>query len=666
MASQYSPGSLLQLPAELILAVADSLEITDLNALLRSSRHLSYLLYSKLYRLAIKHTFREHGHQKSPLTWAAEYGILSTVQRLLDAGADVTALVDGLSPFHYAVQNGHADVARLLLDAGANPVELTRNGDVPLVPAAEHGHENTVRLLLEVTHTDTPTERSDYKRALFRAVYFGHISLVRFMLDSDCGWLDLGRDQDLIYQAARAGNCDMLRLLLSYGAKVPPVHRTSTHPLVVAAQNGHREAVQRCSVPISVVRSGHSGVTSRLFQKYGTDLAHPTKDGRTPLQTALEEFSPPDVIHLLLDLGADANIRGAEGSTALHTLVRLGRQDLLKTLLSAGASLSAADDSGNTPLLLAVAVSNAAAAALFIQCGADISVRDKYGRTPLHLAASHTSGAILTMLLDAGADVSVADDDGRIPLHFATSSGSLTMFKAILSRHDKTKADYLVRSRTGRTVLHMAVEAGHLAIVDLLIQRGVDANTSHEGYSPLHAAVANKHPEIADLLLAHGADPLCLDFYGRTPVDWASGDGAMLSRLASHSNYTCMRTNLETRFAVLKESVTGDFYKLAKCLVYMNNGDAALTTFRQAARSRASEDDLRYPMRCSGCRKRLKNSGRCHDLDVCDLADRSPFQAFYSTNAGFAVDATIDGICHGDGHATLWERQLEILIARYY
>ncbi|OJJ64778.1 hypothetical protein ASPSYDRAFT_39529, partial [Aspergillus sydowii CBS 593.65] len=113
-----------------------------------------------------------------------------------------------------------------------------------------------------------------------------------------------------------------------------------------------------------------NSLTVRLYQKYGKDLVQPTRDGRTPLQIALEEFTPPDVIHLLLDLGADVNVRGRDGSTALHTLVRLKRHDLLETFLSAGASLSIADDQGNTPLLLAVAVSNVSAASLFLQYGA--------------------------------------------------------------------------------------------------------------------------------------------------------------------------------------------------------------------------------------------------------------------------------------------------------
>ncbi|KAL4819551.1 ankyrin repeat-containing domain protein [Aspergillus spinulosporus] len=689
MASSHPQSTqfLHKLPAEIVLSIADALSVEDLSRLVRSCRRLASLLQPRLYRLATTYTFEAQGRRKSPLTWAAEHGILSTVQRLLDAGADVTTTAGGFTAFYQALRNGHTDVVRVLLKAGADPLPSTSNGGIPLVLAVQHGDEELLRLLLEVTPTNATGERANYEHAVARAVFHGHTRLVRFMLDNAARWLDVARNGDLIYQAASTGNCDMIRLLIGYGATVEPLHRTPRHPLVIAAQNGHKEAVQLLmalskekSAPTVEPVKGleERSISTRLVDRFGTDLSQPTKDGLTPLQIALEEFSPPEVIHQLLDLGAEPSVQGRDGSTALHTLVRLKRHDLLETLID-GASLSASDSKGNTPLLLAVAVFNVSAASLFIECGADLAARDIHGRTVLHLAASHSSGVILSMLLRAGADISALDEAGRIPLHYTTFGTNLTIFRAFLSTHRTTKTDHLVRSHTGRTVLDMAAESGNLDLVRELIREGADVNSHWEGYSPLHAAVANRHPQLAELLLSHGANPLRLDYYGQTPFDLAAGDQSMLEGLARWCDIPYTRTDRDTRRGVLKESVLrfasrlsdgqkGDSYKLAKCLVYLKDEEAALAAFRQAAKIRACEDDLRYPMCCGGCRKRLNAPRvseavvlvcrRCHELD---FSDPSSFLGFYSTDAGFATPSTSDE----RGNDELWNEQLEQIVIKY-
>ncbi|KAL2839355.1 ankyrin repeat-containing domain protein [Aspergillus pseudoustus] len=686
------PRSLVRLPAEILLSIAEPLHLRELNALIQTCRHLSNVFSARFYRLAVSFTFTEQYRLKSPLTWVAEHGRLSGVRKLLEARADVNKLVEGFSALHYAVASGHTDVTRLLLDGGANPLQPGRDEDVPLITAARHGHVDVLRLVLEVTGTKTTPRQLEYKRALCRAVYFGHLPVVKFMLENaglnpksnadrsgDKAWFDLARDEALIYEAARAGNCDMIQLLLDYGATVPPVHRRSNHPLIVAAQNNHMQAVQLFvkvgaeSRP-ETTRSdstGHS-VTVRLFQKYGADINEPTADGRTPLQIALEEFSPPDVIHTLLESGANPDQKGSGGLSALHTLIRLKRHDLLETLLAAGASLSTADDKGNTPLLMAVSVSNNRAAGLFLRFKAETSAKDNLGRTALHIAAGHGSTNLLGMLLSAGADVTATDNHGRIPLHYAALSGNPATFRMILNKHEKDESDYLVRSRSGRTVLKMA----------MLIERGVEVAHGQEGYTSLHAAVANKHIEVAELLLAHGADPLLLDYYGRTPLDLASTDGETLNRLLSSCDVTYMPTDEHVQIAKLKKSVVrfalsilggeiGDYYKLAKCLVYLADGDAARTVFTRAARCGANEEDLRYPMACNVCRKRLKDNGRsevivlvcrnCHDLDLCNWGDGTPFVGF-SSNAGFTVSTSS---ARTPAEIRAWEDQLHRLIATY-
>ena len=65
---------------------------------------------------------------------AAKRGDADTVLGLLKAGHPVNALDRrfGLTPLHYAVRNGHTDIARLLIQQGASLTDPSLHGVTPL------------------------------------------------------------------------------------------------------------------------------------------------------------------------------------------------------------------------------------------------------------------------------------------------------------------------------------------------------------------------------------------------------------------------------------------------------------------------------------------------------------------------------------------------------
>jgi ankyrin repeat protein len=103
-------------------------------------------------------------NQQWDLSTAAATGDMSTVEKLVHQGTNVNALppdTDGAGPglpaLLVAAENGHENVVRFLLEHGAN-IEL-KVEDTPLLMACIKGHDSIAKLLLD--HGANPNARGE-------------------------------------------------------------------------------------------------------------------------------------------------------------------------------------------------------------------------------------------------------------------------------------------------------------------------------------------------------------------------------------------------------------------------------------------------------------------------------------------------------------------------
>jgi ankyrin repeat protein len=188
--------------------------------------------------------------------------------------------------------------------------------------------------------------------------------------------------------------------------------------------------------------------------------------GETPLHVASRR-GHVEIVKLLLEHGADPNIRDMYGETPLHDAAYWGHADVVKLLLEHGADLSAKNKYGETPLFLAIhSEYGTEVAKLLLERGADPNVRSKrmlYGRrTPLHYAVLGGDVELARLLLEKGANPNAKDEYGETPLHIAVVRGDLQMAKLLL----QYGADPNARDKWGETPLDDVQNFIELAIED--------------------------------------------------------------------------------------------------------------------------------------------------------------------------------------------------------
>ncbi len=113
---------------------------------------------------------------------AAEEGDLRSVERLIDAGANVNGAIDGDgSPLIAAARAGRTDAVLALLDRGADPNLGVRGDGNPLIAAAREGHEKVVAILLD-RGAEIDAVVPDDENALIQASAEGRLDVVELLV----------------------------------------------------------------------------------------------------------------------------------------------------------------------------------------------------------------------------------------------------------------------------------------------------------------------------------------------------------------------------------------------------------------------------------------------------------------------------------------------------
>ncbi|KAH9499734.1 hypothetical protein Btru_077696 [Bulinus truncatus] len=158
-------------------------------------------------------------------------------------------------------------------------------------------------------------------------------------------------------------------------------------------------------------RSYKTSILKILLDKGSKVVNHCDSKGLTALHFSVMEQSL-DETKLLIQYGANVNMKSNAGDTPLHLAVR--NVDVVKFLLDNHADVNALDGNGDTALFYASQSFSdlPETVEVLIRSGSDVNHRNKDGMSALFLAVENAHEASMKLLLDAHCDLNdaVADD----------------------------------------------------------------------------------------------------------------------------------------------------------------------------------------------------------------------------------------------------------------
>lgn len=248
---------------------------------------------------------------------------------------------------------------------------------------------------------------------------------------------------------------------------------------------------------------------------YADDRLNETDEARgsTPLGEAVEHGNR-EIVAVLLNAGAQVNVRSSWGKTALMFLSDTSTPELVRDLISAGAKLNSRDDDGVSPLMNAAASGKPAVLTELIRAGSRIEATNSAGETALFAAARSNSAETIELLIDAGVDVNARNDEGQTALMTIVAAGSFEKVKTLIERG----ADTGLMDYDGRTALMLAAFNEDPRVPELFLNGSrIDARDNDGDTALLFAAERGSEKTVL-LLVYAGAQIDAKDKEGRTAL----------------------------------------------------------------------------------------------------------------------------------------------------
>ncbi len=289
----------------------------------------------------------------TPLMIAVWRDEVDVVRLLLSKGEEVNAKVEGgHTALGRAAWKGRLDIVDILLQAGAE-INMVNDADTsPLILAAKYGHKEVVLRLIQ-KYFDQYGEISLFDKALYAGCGQVYGTIVEAIVDSGVAFEIEESEQlpsVLLLAAAFNGECNLVDILLRYGADINTTDEAGRSPLMLAAESGQKEIVGR-------------------FLQKNAEIDIQDKQGYTAISLAAHAGNS-EIVALLINAGSNIQIKSKYGNTPLILAADAGHEGIVRQLIDQGGEIDAVNKSENNALIIAMKRSDKNVARALLDNGA--------------------------------------------------------------------------------------------------------------------------------------------------------------------------------------------------------------------------------------------------------------------------------------------------------
>lgn len=303
-------------------------------------------------------------------------------------------------------------------------------------------------------------------QALIVAIKKGYIDIFKYLIQNgaDINVVDYNNNNMLMMEPT----LEMVKFLLKFNINVNLKNKNGVTPLIYALKNSNIE-------------------NAELLIEAGANIIDADNDGETTLMYAVLDGT--DTVKFLLKYNGVINMINLvdnDGYTALGYAERYDQYDTFKLLIENGADIEIKNKKGLTPLMIALSKASINYIKLLLDHGADVNATNDEGDTPLMIATKK----------------------GYTPVKFLFNNVPKLNIKinAINNQGDNALMLAIKKSDNRINEYDISIRNAQISMIQLLIDKGININIkNNDGLTPLLKATQSNRPDIVHLLIKNGA-----------------------------------------------------------------------------------------------------------------------------------------------------------------